>query len=221
MMRTAFGLSFLVAATLGALMACSGDTKDEATGKGASSNGGSGGAASGGGGAGGGSSGGSQSGSSATAGTGADSCIDDPSVCADEQTLEACDPLTGQVESIDCSMLPPGFIPLGCQAAADGDACVFDVEDPVCWDGSIVLAFCLDATREEQINAYVNCFNDFMEAQAIVQCLAPYYDAVANTVDCINSVECLPDDGAGGAPGEGGAGPLAGAGGEPGAGGAE
>jgi hypothetical protein len=220
MMRTAIGLSFLVALAVGGVGACSSEpTKSDnagGQGSGGSSNNGGAQATSGNGG---------RAGSTGTSGAGSGLCADKPNVCLDMQTVQVCDPLNGMDVVVDCEEdVEPGLVNLGCDTASDGvtKACLLDFADEECLEGADILAFCAGATEEQFFNAYFNCFNDAMGAHEIVTCFIPFADEATFTVDCEGAAEaCIPDMGAGGAgPGAGGEGP--GAGGEaPGAGGAD
>jgi hypothetical protein len=217
MMRTAIGVSFLVLATLGGVMACSGDSKDEATGKsGSSGSGGASNAGSGGANSQSGSS--SQSGSNGTSGSNAALCAGKMNMCLDEQTVQGCDPETGMDFTVNCDDAPAGIINMGCSTTTDGtDACIIDFEDEDCLNGATVLAVCLMGGETGLYNAYLNCYNDTDGvARDLVTCLAPYLDLDAEEVDCDGLTIC--EMGAGGAPSDGGAGPGPGGGGEGGGG---
>ena len=218
MMRTAIGLSFLVALAIGGVAACSSEpTKSDATGgqgSGGNSNNGGTPASSGSGG---------RAGSSGTSGAASGLCAGKPNVCLDAQTVQVCDPLNGMDVTVNCEDdVPVGLVNLGCDTASDGmtQACILDFADEECLEGADILAFCANATEEQFVNAYLNCFNDNMGAREVITCFIPFADEATLMVDCLGAEEaCIPDIGAGGA-GAGGEGP--GAGGEaPGAGGAD
>ncbi|HKY41431.1 MAG TPA: hypothetical protein VJN18_36105 [Polyangiaceae bacterium] len=213
MMRTAIGLAFLVALALGGMSACSGDSKDEATGKAGS--GGTGGASSAG-------SGGanSQSGSSGNSGNSAGPCAGKMNMCVDAQTVTGCDPATGMDFTTNCEEgLEEGFVNLGCDTSSQGTkACLVDVEDLQCWEGALIFNFCFNGPEADAIRYYLGCFHDMNGAKTVIPCYIPFLDEPTRMVDCNAAAEaCLPPLGGGGAPSDGGAGP--GAGGDPGAGG--
>ncbi len=216
MIRTAIGFSFLVALAVVGMSACSGDSKDEATGKSGSSTGGSGGASGGSGGA------SSQSGSNSTSGTNAALCGSKMNMCVDDQTVTGCDPDTGMDFTVACDEdVPEGLVNLGCQPDDTGrDVCLLDVADAECWEGAQIFTVCAVAnpTEDDLFGFYLGCFTDMNGAKTVIPCYIPFADEATLTIDCLAADEaCLPPLGGGGAPSDGGAGP--GAGGEPGAGG--
>lgn len=205
MMRKAIGVSFLVLATVGGVMACSGDSKDEATGKSGSS--GSGGASSAG-------SGGanSQSGSNATSGSNAGLCAGKMNMCVDAQTVTGCDPDTGMDFTVNCEEdVPEGLTNLGCDLSSQGvEACLLDFADPECWEGAQIFTVCAGGTTDEElIGFYLGCFHDMNGAKTVIPCYIPFADEATLMIDCLAADEaCLPPGlGGGGAPSDGGAGP--------------
>jgi hypothetical protein len=196
----------LVGLTLGGISACSSDKTDEATGRA-----GSGGAATAG-------TGGSSGSSSSTAGSTNNTsgssgalCAGKMNMCLDAQTVRGCDPLTGMDVTVSCDEdVEEGFVNLGCNTSSQGtEACLLDVEDPVCYEGAAIFAVCAQATQDDIIPLYLGCYHDMNGAKTIIPCYIDYADEATLTVDCMAADEaCLPPGlGGGGAPADGGAGP--------------
>jgi hypothetical protein len=238
MQRTTVGVSFLV--LFGVLSACSSKATDNNDGNGGNGtvlSGGSGGGANGG--AGGGvtpsggtiSSGGTSSGGSggtnasttggnagragATSSAGMNGlCADDTITCIDDAQATGCNPNTGSVEIIDCVeyYATLGVTSTGCSVTADGAGCdVTDFKDAACLAGAEAYAFCANASDQDLVSVYIDCFQDYMGAHTVVTCLGDYVSpTMMMDADCQNAVDaCLagaggagsgPGDGAGGAP---------------------
>jgi hypothetical protein len=236
MQRTTVGVSFLV--LFGVLSACSSKATDNNDGNGGNGTvlgGGSGGGANGGASGGGTtSSGGTMSGGGTTSGgtnagttggnagrAGATSsagtnglCADDTITCVDDAKATGCNPNTGSVETVDCVeyYATLGVTSTGCSVTADGAGCdVTDFKDAACLAGAEAYAVCANASDQDFVSVYIDCFQDYMGAHTVVTCLGDYVSATMMTdADCQNAVDaCL--DGAGGA----GSGPGDGAGGAP------
>jgi len=211
MMRTAIGVSFLVALAIGGVGACSSDKTDEATGgnaSGGTSSGGTGGSSS---------VGGSKAGSSSTSGSNSGLCAGKMNMCLDAQTVRGCDPATGEDVTVNCEEdVPEGLTNLGCDTSSDGtEACLLDFADLPCWEGAQIFTVCAGGTTDEElIGFYLGCFTDMNGAHTIIPCYIDYADPATLLVDC-NAADaaCLPDLGGGGAGGAGPDEPMAGAGG--------
>jgi len=224
MLRTTLGLSFLV---IGGLVACS--SKATSKDDGAGGNGaivGSGGSSAGTGGvAGTGASTTPGAGTAAsTAGTAASTagaagtsssggaCAGMPVTCADTTRVNVCNSMTGAVETLNCidEYATLGFVSTGCSADDTGVGCdLTEVKDEPCRDGAAAFAFCVGATDDEQLfNLYVNCYQDFMGAHAIIPCFADYVSAtMTDQEDCDAAADaCIPAGGAGPGPDAGDAG---------------
>jgi hypothetical protein len=231
MLRTTVGVSFIV--LCGVLSACSSKATDTGTGgngtvlgggtsSGGTSSGGtsSGGATNSSGGTSAGTTGGNVGRAGATSSTAGSAglCADDAITCIDDAQAMGCNPNTGSVETIDCveDYAALGVTSTGCSASADGEGCdVTGFKDAACLAGARAYAFCANATDQELVSVYIDCFQDYMGAHSLVACLGNYVsDTMTTEADCQNAVDaCL--EGAGGA----GSGPGDGAGGD-GAGGA-
>lgn len=216
MMRTAFGLMTFLSLGL-CLGACSSKSVDDDDGKAGSANGGTSAGTASTGGSNGNTSGAGgvvgQSGSSSTAGTGgsaggttggsttggasAGDCVDDTVTCVDAATASVCDPLTGEVQTANCTeeLAKDGLISNGCTMDATGSGCtVDDLADAECEAGTPAFAVCAEATEDQLIDIYVACFHNNEDiAHEAISCYADYADAEAGTVDCeAADAACLP-----------------------------
>jgi len=227
MQRTTFGWSFTFVLALGGVVACSSKSTDEGTGTGGhgalvggSSNNTSGNASGGTGGTSGtsgttgGTAGTGRAGNSATAGSPTSgACTDMTITCVDATMATGCNPETGVVETFSCidDAKALGIVSTGCtKDPVAGDSCDFtDFSDMECADGIRALGTC-DATvsNTELVNAYINCFQDYMGARQIVTCFNKYVTATMTTAaDCNNAASaCLPGAGGAADTGAGGAG---------------
>lgn len=216
MTRTALGLSFSVVLVLGSAIACgSSKSTDDKTnsmaGNGSILAGGSGGGPSNSGGTAnngaGTSSGGTRAGGGATGTAGANSaggkCADQTVTCVDATHAMGCNPDTGVVETFDCvaELKALGIVSSGCtKDATKGDSCAIDsFSDAACLDGTQRIAYCENATTEQALNAYVNCFNDYMGAHTVIPCFSQYVsDTMKTAGDCMNAESACFGIGAGG-----------------------
>jgi hypothetical protein len=229
MLRTTVGVSFLV--LFGVLSACSSKATDNDNGGGngavvGGSGGSAGGSSAGGSSAGGSSAGGSSAGGSSagtnanamggsnggragatsTAGTSSDLCPDKTITCVDDAQAMGCNPSTGSVETIDCAeyYATLGLTSTGCSVSAEGVGCdVTGFKDEACLAGAEAYGVCAQASEEEAVSVYIDCFQDYMGAHTVVTCLGNYVSPTMMTdADCQNAVDACLDE-AGGAGGGG------------------
>lgn len=153
--------------------------------------------------------GGSASGGSASGGA----CTAGDLSCLDNATAQACNPDTNMFETIDCVNYYKGFgiVSDGCLADANGSGCnISDFTDQACATGAYAAAFCLQATDEQFLNLYVNCYQNADDgmghlAHTAIPCLSDYVTPDMMTqADCQAGFDACFGDGSAGA---GGAGP--------------
>jgi hypothetical protein len=114
--------------------------------------------------------------------------------CLDAATVRVCSPEARIFEDVNCqeSSAELGFVSQGCSMDAEGTGCTLDsVLDEACRLGAVGVAICVEATDEQFVNIYINCFQDNDGAKAVVTCFADFVDTTAGTVDCAAAETCV------------------------------
>lgn len=141
------------------------------------------------------------------------SCSAQSLTCLDDATAQFCNTDTGKLETIDCvsGYKEVGIVSDGCVSDANGSGCnITDFTDEACAKGADAVAFCLQATEQEFVNLYVNCYTNADDgmghlAHTVIPCVADYVTQDMMTqADCQTGLDTCFGDAATGA---GGAGP--------------
>jgi hypothetical protein len=145
----------------------------------------------------------SDAGTTSTAGTGTGLCAGKERKCIDADTLQACDPDTGEDLVVKCGeeFAKLHLISNGCTGEGAASGCSLDGgENQECWLGSQGIGVCDMLTNQEALDAYLACFDeDPPEARTVVTCVADFVDEATKTVDCMGAIAACGDQGTGGA----------------------